>query len=194
MVLHEDFQPWEKPWITHLEKYRIFSRVFDIVNQLLTRHSPFAPLGQVDEWTAKPSPFSIQGCLSGCVRIMAAYRQWRSNFPRRERKPKYGEKTDSYVFSGFVYGISRGWEQKSITGRLVTGRFWPCTWKISSVGEDQVNNWEFCTLKITPIVCFCSVSTHFFILSLSANALYDFYSGIVDPLFSFVNKVDFSCQ
>ena len=34
----------------------------------------------------------------------------------------------------------------------------------------------------------------FFILSLSAYALYDFYSGIVDPLFSFVNKVDFSCQ
>ena len=99
-------------------------------------------------------------------------------------------KTDSYVFSGFVYGISRGWERKSTTGRFVTGRFWPCTWKISSVGEDQ----EFCILKITPIVCFCSVSTHFFILSLSANALYDFYSGIVDPLFSFVNKVDFSCQ
>ena len=110
-------------------------------------HSPFAPLGQVDEWTAKPSPFSIQGCLSGCVRIMAAYRQWRSNFPRRERKPKYGKKTDSYVFSGFVYGISRGWEQKSTTGQFVTGRFWPCTWKIYSVGEDQVNNWEFCTLN-----------------------------------------------
>ena len=176
-MLHEDFQPWEKPLTTHLEKYRIFSRVFDIVNQLLTRHSPFAPLGQVDEWTAKPSPFSIQGFLSGCVRIMAAYRQWRSNFPRRERKPKYGKKTDSYVFSGFVYGISRGWEKKLTTIGLVTGRFWPCTWKISSVGEDQVNNWEFCILKITPIVCFCSVSTHFFILSLSANALYDFYSG-----------------
>ena len=92
---------------------------------------------------------------------MAAYRQWRSNFPRIERKPKYGKKTDSYVFSGFVYGISRGWEQKSTTGRFVTGRFWPCTSKISSVGEDQVNNGEFCTLKITPIVCFCSVSLIF---------------------------------
>ena len=27
----------------------IFSRVFDIADQLLTRQSPFAPLGQVDE-------------------------------------------------------------------------------------------------------------------------------------------------
>ena len=29
--------------------YKVSSRVFDITNQLLTRHSPFAPLGQVDE-------------------------------------------------------------------------------------------------------------------------------------------------
>ena len=29
----------------------------DIANQLLIRHSPLAPLGQVDEWTAKPSRF-----------------------------------------------------------------------------------------------------------------------------------------
>ena len=33
----------------HVKKYDIFSRVFDIANQLQTRHSPFAPLGQVDE-------------------------------------------------------------------------------------------------------------------------------------------------
>ena len=46
--------------------------MFDIANQLLTHHSPFAPLGQVDEWTAKPSPFSIRGCLSEFSRIMAA--------------------------------------------------------------------------------------------------------------------------
>ena len=32
----------------------------DVANKLLTRHSPLAPLGQVDEWTAKPSRFSIQ--------------------------------------------------------------------------------------------------------------------------------------
>ena len=38
---------------THLKKNYIFSRVFDIANQLLTCHSPFAPLGQVDEWIGK---------------------------------------------------------------------------------------------------------------------------------------------
>ena len=32
---------------THANKYHIFSSVFDIANQLLTRQSPFAPLGQV---------------------------------------------------------------------------------------------------------------------------------------------------
>ena len=36
-----------------------FTRV-DIANRLLTRNSPLAPLGQFDEWTAKPSRFSIQ--------------------------------------------------------------------------------------------------------------------------------------
>ena len=46
--------------------------VFDIANQLLTRYTPFAPLGQVDERTAKPSPFSIQGRLSEYFPIMAA--------------------------------------------------------------------------------------------------------------------------
>ena len=30
-----------------------------------------------------------------------------------------------------------------------------------SVGKDQISNWEFCVLKITPIIWFCIVSTHF---------------------------------
>ena len=54
------------------EKISYFFHVFDIANQLLTRHSPFAPLDQVDEWTVKPSRFSIQGRLSKFFRIMAA--------------------------------------------------------------------------------------------------------------------------
>ena len=54
------------------EKCDIFTRVSDIANQLLTRHSPFAPFGQVDEWTAKPSPFSIQGSLLDFSQITAA--------------------------------------------------------------------------------------------------------------------------
>ena len=37
-----------------------FFTCVDIANQLLTRHSPLAPPGQVDAWTAKFSRFSIQ--------------------------------------------------------------------------------------------------------------------------------------
>ena len=61
-------------------------------------------------------------------------------------------KTESYVFSGFGNGISRRWERKSSAGRFATGRLWLCTQKISSIDEDKVNNWEFCILKITPIL------------------------------------------
>ena len=49
----------------------LFPHVFDIANQLLTRHSPFVQLGQVDEWTAKPSPFSIHGYFSEFSLTMA---------------------------------------------------------------------------------------------------------------------------
>ena len=42
------------------EKKSYFFTCVDIANQLLTRHSPLAPLGQVNEWTAKSSRFSIQ--------------------------------------------------------------------------------------------------------------------------------------
>ena len=56
---------------THVKNYNIFSRVFDIANQLLTRHSPFAPLGQVDKWTAKPSRFSIH--LTRSLRSPVSY-------------------------------------------------------------------------------------------------------------------------
>ena len=63
-------------------------------------------------------------------------------------------KTESYVFSGFGVSISLGWEWKSTTGRFVTNWFWPFTSKISSVGKDKVNKWEFCKFKITTIVGF----------------------------------------
>ena len=36
-----------KSLTTNMKKYRIFSCVVDIANQLLTRHSPFAPLGRL---------------------------------------------------------------------------------------------------------------------------------------------------
>ena len=44
----QGFMALRKAVTTHVKTYRIFSRV-DLANQLLTRHSPLAPLGQVDE-------------------------------------------------------------------------------------------------------------------------------------------------
>ena len=88
----QEFPALRKAFTTHVKKYRIFSRV-DIANQLLTRHSPLAPLSQVDEWTANPSQFLMQVV---CLRILElrrliriADRQWGSNFCRRGRKPVY---------------------------------------------------------------------------------------------------------
>ena len=45
----QGFSALRKAVTTHVKKYNIFSRVFDIADQLLTRRSHFAPLGQVDE-------------------------------------------------------------------------------------------------------------------------------------------------
>ena len=95
-------------------------------------------------------------------------------FLERKENQNVERKTLRYIFRGLCNGIYCGWEQRSKTGRFATGWLWLCAWEISSVGKDQVNNREFCILKITPIVCFCSVSMHFFILSLSTNALYRF--------------------
>ena len=119
------------------EKITYFFTCVDINSQLLTRHSPLAPLSQVDEWMAKSSRFSIHGHLSDLSRIVAAktlkypYR-WQTvtncevqTFLEGEKNQHTKRKTESYAFSGFGVGISRGIELKSTTGRFVTGRFWP---------------------------------------------------------------------
>ena len=67
---------------------------------------------------------------------------------------------------------------------------WPFTWKISSVGKDKVNEWEFCELKITPIAVFVIMIQRIF----PSFFLCDVYSGIVISLFLFFNKVGFYCQ
>ena len=45
----QGFPALRKAITTYVKKYRIFSTCVDIANQLLIRHSPLAPLGQVDE-------------------------------------------------------------------------------------------------------------------------------------------------
>ena len=46
---------------------------------------------------------------------------------------------------------------------------------ISFVGEEKVNNWEFCERKLRPFSVSVMVQRIFFILSLIANALYAFF-------------------
>ena len=77
----------EKSCNNTLKKYNNFSRVC-YRNQLLTRHLLLAPVGQDDEWMAKPSPFFIQDCwnfftswLLKHLEICMAYGKWSSNFP-----------------------------------------------------------------------------------------------------------------
>ena len=56
----------------------------------------------------------------------------------------------------------------------------------SSFGKEKVINWEFCEKKITPVVCFCNGSTHFFHLEpYHRRTLRFFFSRIVKPLISY---------
>ena len=144
--------------------------MFDIANQLLTHHSPFAPLGQVDEWTAKPSPFLIRGCLSEFSRIMAAktlknsyrYRQWRSNFSGRERKPKYERKQPklTYLVALVKAILAAGNENRQLED-FPQAAF-------------SKKNYTHC--------CFCNDSTHFSSWALAPTLFTIFIRGVVDPL------------
>ena len=179
---------------THVLKYDIFSCVFDIANQLLTRHSPFVPLGLVNEWTAKPSPFlSIVVCrnflrlwLLKHWKIRIAYRQWHSHFPWRERRPKYERKTESYVISGFGDGISRGWGRKSTNGRFATSRFLSCTLRNSFVGKEKKINGNFVYWKLLPyVVVFIAIQRLFssWTLTLTLSTVFIRRLSILLPIF-----------
>ena len=86
---------------------------------------------------------------------ITAGRQWLLKFPRR------GRNTESYLLSGFGNGIFRGSERKSTSGRFATSRVWLCTWINFGSRQGKVNNWEFCKLKVTSIVCFLMIQSIF---------------------------------
>ena len=78
------------------EKILYFFKYVDIAYQLLARHSPLAPLGQVDEWATKPSRFSIQVVCQSFLELwwlkhqkIYIDRQRGSNFAWRGKKPIY---------------------------------------------------------------------------------------------------------
>ena len=74
------------------EKKSYFFTCVVIANQLLTRHSPLAPLGQVNEWTAKSSRFSIQVV---CRRFLELWwlKRWKIRIANSEVSSK-GKKTN----------------------------------------------------------------------------------------------------
>ena len=116
-----------------------------------------------------------------------AYRQWRWNFLRKEKYQNTKWKTDSYVFSGFSNGISRGCERKSTTGRFAIADYGRLPeWFLPPVRTNS-----FCILKIRPIVFVDS--THVFILSAPMHFTICIRRLSIF-LFSFINRVDFSCQ
>ena len=55
--------------------------------------------------------------------------------------------------------------------------------QFSFVGNEKVNNLEFCKLKVTSMVCFCNDAMHFFISSLITSTLNNFFEGNMDPIF-----------
>ena len=126
---------------THITRYRIVSGVSDIANQLLTRHSPFTPLIQVDEWTSVfpgKKNYRCQSTESFVLHIDSDVQTFLEEGENQNTK----RRTESYVFSGFGDGNSRGWEWKSTAGCFATGRFCS-TWKISSVGKGKVLTEDF---------------------------------------------------
>ena len=70
----QGFPALRKAVTVYVKKYDIFSRVW-YRQSAAERHSPFALFRLADEWTTKPSPFSMQGHLSEFFRIMTAKHQ-----------------------------------------------------------------------------------------------------------------------
>ena len=55
-VLHGDFHHWEKPYLDEWKISKIFSRVFAVANQLLTRHSLY-----------------LVPCLETCIKLPSSW-------------------------------------------------------------------------------------------------------------------------
>ena len=182
-VLYKYFQPWGKPQNAIFFHVCLISPISCWYVTRLSRHSVRLTKEQQSLHHSQSKVvcrniFELWLLENWNIRI-DAYRGWRSNFLRKEKNQNTKWKTESYVFSGFDSGISRGWERKSTTGRFATGRLRPFTRMISSAGKDQFNTWEFCILKIRPIVFLLWFNACFHLEF--ANALYDLYSWIVYP-------------
>ena len=144
--------------------------MFDIANQLLARHSPIAPLGQVDEWTAKCSTFSIHGRLWDFFglwllkhwKTRIAYRYWRSKTKIRKEKPKV-----TYSVALVMALLPAENENQQLTDL-------PQVDFVLTVGTNNITE-NFAYWKLGPL--FLSWFNVCFHLE-CANVLYDFYSEV----------------
>ena len=134
-------------------KISYFFTCLDIANQLLTRHLPLAPLGQVDKWTVKPSRFSIQVVC----RSFWNYGGWNTKksvsltdcevqtFLEDEGNQYTKRKTESYIFSGFGVSIFLGWNENRELEDLPLADFGrllerlPLSVRAKSINENFVN-------------------------------------------------------
>ena len=127
----QGFPALRKAVTTLLKKIRYFFTCVWYRQSAAERHTPFTPLGQVDEWTVKPSPFSIQCRLSEYFRIMSAKKTEIfvstltesdvQTFLEREENQNTKWKTENNVFSGFGNGISRGCRWKICHRPILAG-------------------------------------------------------------------------
>ena len=151
-MLYWDFRPREKPK-QHTWKNIVFFHVCWYSQSAADTSLAFGATRS--GWWMNGKAFTILDttCLSELSRITAAKTLKNSvsltdsevqTFLKGKENQYTKRKTESFLFSGFSVSISLGWEWKSTTGRFSTSRFWPFTWKTSSVGKDKVNKWEFC--------------------------------------------------
>ena len=119
-------------------------------------------------------------------KIRIAYRQWRSNFPRRGRKPIY-EKKNSKLRIQWLWC----WHFSRLRTKIDNWK--TCYRPISAVYLKY--NREFCNLKITPIVVFVVMIQRIFPSWASVlTQRTTFIRRLSIKLFSFINEVSFSSQ
>ena len=118
-------------------------------------------------------------------KIRIAYRQWRSNFPRRGRKPKYGKKNQRLCIVALVMTFLAAENKYRPLEHFSQANFGhePERFLLSVRTKSVTKN--FVHWKLRPLFVFVVQyynASRFFILSqLIFNALCNFYSKIVDP-------------
>ena len=180
--------------------------MFDITNQLLTRHAFRAFCATLPCWRINSKALTILNLMFS--RIMAAsktlknwiriaYRHCRSKLPRRGRRPNWREEKPKVTYS---VALVKEFLAAENGNRLLPAK--DCHKPILavylknffSVVEEKVSYWEFCKLKFMPIVCFCNDSTHFPSWAFLPTHFTTLFLRLWTLFFSSINKDVFFCQ